>query len=578
MELVSSTTPTLNPAPGSLTEPPADNALLRTFVRWRWLIFTLVALLQLSAFNNHWRIGRDGALYRTVAHSLVTDQGYTFRGERENHIFPGLPRLLAAIETVFGPQDPLHPTASLVILLAIAALTLVVIYHLVKTLFPPWIAVCVTTGVGINYSFMEQAHDFMTDVPFLLGVCLTLLGLAKFNRTTSIPRRLLALGLLLLGAILTVSMRPTFWALALPCVLLCLIGMVRSRRRLWYAAGILALLALLALWWLLDPRTTGFHPLAGKYERMALARLHDLAAMHAHGDFLLIIEKHFPIGILGVELIFPFGTLFFLSTVAWTLILFRKSPLVSLYILSTILMTFIIGAKARYYLMALPFILVTWALAVHYTAHWFKRWRLGPEILMLLGLGVATAPNVVRCIGFALEQHGIDYHGSRKPFLEVYRDGSMAPVYQISQIIRQYVPAGQRVLGIEDRITTYLSGRSVYQPTAIIQRSRVPQWRQLLRKAKVHYLVFGPDLQKEDPLLNKLLTRQVVEIDQVLFTQGGISLARIRIPDGPPPTRVSRHPRVHPPTTRPTTRRVRPHPRRVTPIPATAPATAPTRP
>ena len=42
---------------------------------------------------------------RSVADNLASGRGYTFRGERERHIYPGLPYLLAGIDKVFGHQD-----------------------------------------------------------------------------------------------------------------------------------------------------------------------------------------------------------------------------------------------------------------------------------------------------------------------------------------------------------------------------------------------------------------------------------------------------------------------------------------
>ena len=48
-------------------------------------------------------LGRDGALYRAVGQSLAQGRGYRFRGEREKHVFPGLPLFLAGIEKSMGP-------------------------------------------------------------------------------------------------------------------------------------------------------------------------------------------------------------------------------------------------------------------------------------------------------------------------------------------------------------------------------------------------------------------------------------------------------------------------------------------
>src|SRR5437868_14655888 len=107
----------------------------------------------IAGHNGFWRIGRDSALYRSVGDNLASGKGYIFRGQRERHIYPGLPYLLAGIDKVFGPQDALRPTAVLIIMMVTSLLTLVMVYLLVRTYFPPWMAVAVTTGVGINHDY-----------------------------------------------------------------------------------------------------------------------------------------------------------------------------------------------------------------------------------------------------------------------------------------------------------------------------------------------------------------------------------------------------------------------------------------
>ena len=93
-----------------------ENPLLRWIVRFRWVFFLFVGVLLVGAYNGQWRVGRDSAEYRQVARNLAEGRGYTFRGEREQHIYPGLPYLLAGIDRVFGKQDALSPRAAMAIM------------------------------------------------------------------------------------------------------------------------------------------------------------------------------------------------------------------------------------------------------------------------------------------------------------------------------------------------------------------------------------------------------------------------------------------------------------------------------
>lgn len=558
----------------ALEAAAAENPLLRLVVRWRWWIFLTLAIMQIAAFNGRWRIGRDGALYRAVGHNLATGNGYTFRGQRERHVYPGLPWLLAAVEKVVGPEDAPRPVASLTIIALMGALTLVAVYHLVQLYYPLWVAVCVTTGVGINRVFMDQSHDLMTDVPFMLGVCLTLLGIGKLFQKTGTARRVRAALLILAGAVLTVSMRPTFWALALPCTAVSIAGMIRSHRRLWYAAGAAAILALVLAWWAIDPRTSGLDPLAGRYETMVVSRLRELGSTRWAEKLDLACEKHFPVALLGIRLVPPLGMLFTAVIAVWSIRMMRQAPIWGLFVITTIAMTLILGSKPRYYLMILPLALVAWALTVHWLSLHARRWRHGPLSVMLIGLGLATVPNVVLSVDFIVEQHGITRTFSKMSSLELYPRDKMLPVYQMSQMIQTRVPPGHKVLGPEPRITTFLSGRPVYHPSEIFGHTKPSLWLGPLRRLGPTYFASGKAFA-DDKLLGQLIWRKVIEIDLAdALHRHGMYVAPIRLPEDMPP-RMNR--RIERPTT--TTAATRPAPRRhkrpaVSTLPTTLSATS----
>src|SRR5215213_9667391 len=93
--------------------PVVPNALLAPIPRFRWVYFAFVGLLILLAFNGQWRVGRDSAAYRGLAHQLATTGKYVFRdkqthttySDQQDMRYPGLPLLLAAVEKLFGRSD-----------------------------------------------------------------------------------------------------------------------------------------------------------------------------------------------------------------------------------------------------------------------------------------------------------------------------------------------------------------------------------------------------------------------------------------------------------------------------------------
>lgn len=495
-----------------IMDPAADNLLLYWIVRLRIPIFVLVAILQIAAFNGRWRIGRDGSLYRAVAHSLATGQGYTFRGERHTHAYPGLPWVLAGVEKLFGTEDILRPVISLSIMAALGGLTLVVIYHLIRLHFSLWIAVCVTTGVAINVEFLEASHDLMTDAPFLLGTSLTLLGISRLPRDRDWVHQSFSVLMAITGAIIAITTRPTFWALAIPFIVWCVIGLFRSRRRRWYAAAAVAVAAMVLVYLVRDPRTGGLHPLSGKYESMVFSRLSQLEFIRSAENVVNTCEEQIPVGLLGIELLFPLGTLLCITIVAWWARLMPRLPLWGLYVMTTIAMMVVLGSRPRYCLMILPMMLVAWALAVHWASLRVRRWAYIPELVTVLGLGMATLPNLVRSVGFIMEQHGIDRHFDRRGFLDVYRGGDMLPVYQMAQFIRQHVPPGKIVIGQEPRITSFISGRSVFGASEATRGAGPHEAKHFLRELGPDYVAYGRRVARDRPL-DRLLHAKLLRID-----------------------------------------------------------------
>src|SRR5688572_18892030 len=182
----------------SLRAPLTDG-----IVKHRNTLWAILIGIYAFAFTGQWRIGRDSALYRGLAHSLASGEGYTFGEFGSRQIYPGLPVLLAAAEKIFG----LDAWPGIVLMHLAALGCLVLTYKLVRLHFPQWLAVIVTFCVGINGWFLELTNELLADMPFLFGLLLALYGWERLRMQP--PSIVKPLVYLCIGLALAAVMRPT---------------------------------------------------------------------------------------------------------------------------------------------------------------------------------------------------------------------------------------------------------------------------------------------------------------------------------------------------------------------------------
>ena len=536
----------VQPLPLRQTEPTGEDfAVLAWIVRMRWFFFILVGLLIVAGYNGQWRIGRDSSLYRSVARNLADGKGYTFRGERASETYPGLPLMLLAVEKVVGREDVLRPRISLALMAMLAVLTFFVVYQLLALYLPRWVAVCASTGVGISPTFASRAHDLMQDLPFLLGVCLVLLGVGRLQRATAWKARALNLGgVLLPGAIIAVSMRPTFWALALALLGAVVVAIARAPKRA-HLIGLAALLLAVATWLAVDPRSGGQFAVGGKQEAILIRHLANVGTVEWWRTVERTVEKHLPQTLFGIELVFPLGTILLIELVVGAFWLMRWSVLWGLYVLATLAMMLTLGSVPRYFLMVLPLLLAEWALLTWWVSSRLKWGPIAREVVMLAGLCMATAVPLFRTCAFIAEQHGFDRSLTRRSFLEVYRKGTMLPLVELAPLIRQHVPEGGKLVGPEPRILSFLSGRDVWHPSepAISLKRLVPgraggwsgaekrhHYRAVLARRGFTHVVYGRRFNEEKLIPRLLRTRFLIAAPRLAIERNGMVLAPLRLP------------------------------------------------
>jgi hypothetical protein len=495
------------PVPPSLAAVPAAS-VIRQIDQYRYLWFAVVALFLLCSFNGQWQIGPDSAAFRQIGHQLATTGRYYFRDDvpglseyhnKQGTIYPGLPLVLAGLEKLFGTG----PLAPLVLMQVMAAITLVLTYRLMLYRLPRWAAVCVVVGVGTNPRFLQYANEILSDIPFLLGVILTLLGYEWVVRANTSNRILKGLGLVALGLILSAAMRVTYLfvavALITACALSLLIGrdglsarssafVAAPRNRSRFVWLILMAAACAGIFkYGLDIRSkhsNGF--ISGGYE----SRLADQVGDFNHKllprlpvNCAQLLENVLPMAFLGYRsdlALIPIGeknhlgigTVISLLVIAGGALLVRRNTFWGLFVISTVVSLAIMGPVPRYFLMILPLLLAGWGLLCYRLACRFNT-ATGSNLALRLGLGFVLVLNIAASVDFILTQRGfarlVDEHHhwqglKHVGFLRAYHFGHWSGIYDLARFASREIGPDEKVLGPEPTILTYLSGRQIYPP------------------------------------------------------------------------------------------------------------------
>jgi hypothetical protein len=539
-----------------------------------------VAAFLLCSFNGQWRVGRDSAAYRGLGHQLATTGKYVFRdkqtvatySDQQDTRYPGMPILLAGIEKAFGRHD----APAVLAMVAAAIATLVLTYRLMRPAVPAWLAVAVVFGMGVNGRFLEHANEILSDVPFLLGVVLSLYAFDRLQHARRPGPRVVAAVLLVLGLLLAAAMRPTFWVLALALVATCLWGLIRpihgpytngpgspaddatnaKDRRI--ACGLtLGLLAVAAVTFLIFVDLRGRN--AAGYEGKLKGRLANVERVlnqlprNVHD----VLEETLPESFFGTQLgpgFIPvggkdkvgFSTLGSLVVIGAGVFLVRRNVLWGLLVLLTVGTMGVIGSVPRYFIMILPLLLAGWGLHVAWVAERFRAPG-AREIVAIIGLGLVVTPNLLSCLNLVREQRGLSHprQGLKHVgFLRAYHGGKWAGVHDVAKMVGDNVRPDHQVIGPEATVLTFLSDRHVFGLGMLLPRKdRGGIWNRKIRdmKSMFEYVVFPDGTDKlyddKDVVTGKLIRLGLLRPTKTVATAGGYKLAEYDVV-APPPKRA----------------------------------------
>lgn len=481
-----------------------DTPFTRWLVRWRWVFFTLIGIMIVLPFNGQWRIGLDSALYRGVAENLVAGKGYTFAGLKQTQIYPGLPYLLAGLHQLTG-SNSVVPVLILFNLCALA--TVGGVYLLIQQRFAMWIAVVVACGVGLNVRFIQQAHEVMTDMPFVLGVVAAMLGWEYMGKSATPPdkkpnthRALTGIMLLAFGLLLAAVMRPSFWVLALALGLTCCWNVIRRREK----RSLIALMVLMLvgiLFALADPRVRGMNFLLGGYEREFLSLIGQ-AGQRAKQALPQLFHTEIP-EIFFSETLTQAAIPASILLIGGAAMVWWKKPLWGMQVFILLGVMLVLSDVPRYLLMVLPTLWLGYLLILLFLTQKlpakYRDWTLFAMI------SLANFQNIAGLTALVHEQHVGN-------FMDQYRDGNYRKYIAMAELIRQRVPQDAVVIGPHGNVLAYFSGRNVRSGRLMgLEWGAVTRYPKIVAKHNPTYLV-GPSNQlgTKDKTLESMVEAGVI--------------------------------------------------------------------
>lgn len=473
---------TLDYAGGSVvrTSPAWSDLVLAWADRYRRWVFLAMVLVCAAGFNPQWRPEPDSALYLSIGRNLVEGHGYTFHGKAHRLAYPGVPLLFGGLFKAFHTHS-LLPALVLMPLLGLAALGLVYRLFLLHAGRPT--AVVVTVGVGMTRLFYRYSFELLTDLPFLLGVLMFLVGYeaifhssggdtggadnggARIGGTgtaadapcASPPRaHWFDYASLAGGLVVAVTTRPAMWALVFAVVGAVGWSIARSIARsvvsptgrrsvrwrplLAQVVVSAAVVAAVAVFYLRDPRRSAAGPAGAsagttyvEEDQMFEVRPGRLATMarRLQQNVGRVVGRNVPKASFGMEVGTPLGLVLGGLLVGLGVALAGRRPLWGLFVAATVGMILLVPKPAdRYVLPILPLLVFAWWSFLRRLNLWLHRRRVRWGNWAFLALfAVGATANGEQVFDFVFEQR-------RPRFLEAYKDGRYASIYEAAAMVR----------------------------------------------------------------------------------------------------------------------------------------------
>ncbi len=349
-------------APPPATERGRASAtVLLRLDRFRWWIAIGIIALYLSGLNGQWHVGPDSATHVNIALNIVEGHGYTHPLGFHNAVSPGLAYLLAGCFAIFGTDNLLAPH---LLMCALSFVALGLFYTTVRLRFDGPTALAATLMLAITARFHRYGFELMTDLPFLVGLLMFLLGyeaISSHRLRAAINIPLLIAGILVMAAFRSVVL--VFFAALIPAIALrAMRGTDRKRSAIVAMLSITALLLARGL----DPRTE--HPAAPVADEniamRSLARPIGTLERMVTRNLPRVFEEAAPEAFFGTELGPGINTILALAALLAGAALGRERILWGLLVAAFLGQMLVFpNVTPRYFLPILPLIALGWWLA-----------------------------------------------------------------------------------------------------------------------------------------------------------------------------------------------------------------------
>lgn len=141
----------------------------RHYTRWALGVAWLVLVVYLASISSSWFIGKDSALYLSLARNWERGDGYTLAGKPHLGVPPGLPALLATILRLGGGVPAMNS-----VLCALGLATLAATFMMLRQWVHRDWALLLTGVAGLSREMVQRSSEILSDVPFMLLVVLAL--------------------------------------------------------------------------------------------------------------------------------------------------------------------------------------------------------------------------------------------------------------------------------------------------------------------------------------------------------------------------------------------------------------------
>lgn len=501
---------------------------LDTLVRHRKAVYAVLVLVYLASFNGIWRIGVDSALYRGLARSIARGDGYVFAGEHHTHAYAGLPLLFAGLEKVFGDS----PVPGLVMIALMALATLWLVDALFRIRYPLWVATVITLGVGLNFRFVRQSHELMTDIPFALGVMMALYGYERLKLALDRGVITRMATLLICGLVLAAATRPTFGVLVIAMVLASAWSVFTNQDRRLHLAIIASAVLVALLLVLADPRTAVTAPFTGKYELELREAVKELPATIL-GQLKVFFGENLNDAFFSQDMN-PLAIPFSILVLVGGAMVWRRNAVWGMMIFGLVLVTLPLSTVPRYYIMVMPMLWLGWILLLSKAT--LRSPRIIQGAMMMIGVGLPLALNFGRVIGFIAEQRrgdwewitrGADRH---EAFYAHYRKGAVPPLLDVARLIRENTRPDDRIIGPSAHVLAYFADRHVLGERSIFFEKALSTYPSVLMKMDPDYAVFPTRLYEvTDPWMRDLMRRRILVAMQTVASGDSGYLARVEV-------------------------------------------------